>query len=303
VAGKQYGIPLSFVAMTMYYNNDLLTAAGLSGPPTNKDEFEKAAAAMTANGNNGFLITTGFPVQQIFQQLLHQFGGSEFSADGTKATWNSDAGVQALTWMKEASDKYGQPNLEVDADLNAFKAGTVGMIWNGIWQLTSLTDPGLSFKGMATAPPQIGTQPAVWAGGPFLTLPSQAKVDPCKDAGAAMFIKYLVDNSVEWAKAGNIPASNKARNSAEFKAMPQSVLAKAVENPAFPPAIPGISDAFTPLGNAVGAVMGGTQTDVKAALDDAANQADQTLAENKAKYGDTPGSSNTSSTPAASATP
>ena len=43
--------------------------------------------------------------------------------------------------------------------------------------------------------------------------------------------------------------------------------------------------------------MGGTQTDVKAALDDAANQADQVLAENKAKYGDTPGSSNTSSTP------
>ena len=288
VAGKQYGIPLSFVAMTMYYNNDLLTAAGLTAPPTNKDEFEKAAAAMTANGKNGFLLTTGFPIQQIFQQLLHQFGGSEFSADGTQATWNSDAGVQALTWMKQASDKYGQPNLEVDADLNAFKAGTVGMIWNGIWQLTSLTDPGLSFKGMATAPPQIGPQPAVWAGGPFLTLPSQSKVDPCKQAGSATFIKYLVDNSTEWAKAGNIPASNKARNSAEFKAMPQSVLAKVVENPVFPPAIPGISDAFAPLGNAVGAIMGGTQTDVKATLDDAATQANKILAENKAKYGDTP---------------
>jgi multiple sugar transport system substrate-binding protein len=303
VAGKQYGIPLSFVAMTMYYNNDMLTAAGLSGPPTNKDEFEKAAAAMTANGKNGFLLTTGFPIQQVFQQLLHQYGGTEFSADGTKATWNSDAGVQALTWMKQASDKYGQPNLEVDADLNAFKAGTVGMIWNGIWQLTSLTDPGLSFKGMATAPPQIGPQPAVWAGGPFLTLPSQSKIDPCKEAGSATFIKYLVDNSVEWAKAGNIPASNKARNSAEFKAMPQSVLAKVVENPVFPPAIPGISDAFAPLGNAVGAIMGGTQTDIKATLDDAANQANQILAENKAKYGDTPGSSGTSSTPAATGTP
>ena len=96
---------------------------------------------MTANGKNGFLLTTGFPIQQVFQQLLHQFGGTEFNADGTQATWNSDAGVQALTWMKQASDKYGQPNLEVDADLNAFKAGTAGMIWNGIWQLTSLTGP------------------------------------------------------------------------------------------------------------------------------------------------------------------
>ena len=31
VAGKQYGIPFSFVAMTMYYNQDMLTAAGLTG--------------------------------------------------------------------------------------------------------------------------------------------------------------------------------------------------------------------------------------------------------------------------------
>ena len=67
VAGKRYAMPLSFVAMTMYWNKDLLTAAGLTAPPTNADEFAKAAAAMTANGNHGFQITSGFPVQQIFQ--------------------------------------------------------------------------------------------------------------------------------------------------------------------------------------------------------------------------------------------
>ncbi|HZG67644.1 MAG TPA: hypothetical protein VEZ12_12925, partial [Herpetosiphonaceae bacterium] len=55
VAGKQYAIPLSFVAMTMYYNEDLLKAAGLSAPPTDREEFEQAAAAMTKDGNNGFL--------------------------------------------------------------------------------------------------------------------------------------------------------------------------------------------------------------------------------------------------------
>jgi multiple sugar transport system substrate-binding protein len=288
VAGKQYGIPLSFVAMTMYYNNDMLKAAGINAPPTNRTEFEAAAQAMTANGKNGFMLTTAFPVQQVFQQILHQYGGSEFNEDGTKATWNSEAGVKALTWMKEASDKYGQPNLEVDAELNAFKAGNVGMIWNGIWQLNSVTGQGVSFEGKATAPPTIGDQPAVWAGGPFLTLPAQQNPDQCKDAGAGIFIKYLIDNSLTWATAGNIPASNEARNSSEFQAMPQSVLAKAVENPVFPPAVPGISDAFGPLGNAVGGVMAGTQTDIKAALDDAASQADTILTENKARFGDAP---------------
>jgi multiple sugar transport system substrate-binding protein len=243
---------------------------------------------MTKDGNNGFLLTTGFPVQQIFQQLLHQFGGTEFSADGTKATWNSEAGVQALQWMIDAQKKYGQPNLEVDAELNAFKSGTVGMIWNGIWQSTNVTGDAVEFAGKATSVPQIGPQPAVWAGGPLLALPVHKTVDPCKDAAAMMFIKYLIDNSLEWAKAGNIPASNTVRNSAEFKALPQAPIAPSVENPVFPPSIPGIGEAFAPLSEAIASVMSGDQTDIKAALDTAAGRADQILADNRTNYGDAP---------------
>jgi multiple sugar transport system substrate-binding protein len=288
VAGKRYGVPLSFVVMTMYYNEDMLNEAGITGVPTNREEFEAAATAMTKDGKNGFLITTAFPVQQIFQQLLHQFGGQEFSDDGTQATWNSDAGVQALTWMKEASDKYGQPNLEVDAELNAFKAGNVGMIWNGIWQIPNVTGEAVSFAGKAAPPPQIGDQPATWAGGPYLTMPVQPSEDECKDTASIIFIKYVLDNSLEWAKAGNVPASNTVRNSAEFKALPHSVLAPAVENPVFPPPVPGIGAAFAPLGEAVGSIIAGTETDIKTALDSSAERANAILAENKATFGDAP---------------
>lgn len=288
VAGKQYAIPLSFVAMTMYYNEDLLKQAGLSAPPTNAEEFDKAATAMTSGDNKGFLITNGFPVQQIFQQLLHQYGGTEFSEDGTKATWNSEAGVQALQWMKDAQTKYGEPNLEVDADLNAFKAGTAGMIWNGSWQIPNVTGDAVEFAGKLAPVPQIGSQPAVWAGGPLLALPAKQQPDTCKDAGAAMFIRFVIDNSPEWAKGGNVPAYNKAREDAAFTALPQAALAQSVENPVFPPAVPGIGDAFAPLGEAVGAVISGTETDVKKALDDAAARADQILAQNKQTYGDAP---------------
>ena len=288
VAGKRYGVPLSFVVMTMYYNQDMLNAAGITKVPTNKEEFEAAAQAMTKDGKNGFLLTTSFPVQQIFQQLLHQYGGTEFSADGTKATWNSDAGVKALTWMKEASDKYGQPNLEVDAELNAFKAGNVGMIWNGIWQIPNVTGDAVSFKGMAAPPPQIGDQPATWAGGPFLTMPVQPSEDQCKDTASIIFIKYVLDNSLEWAKAGNVPALNSVRNSAEFKALPHSALAPAVENPVFPPPVPGIGSAFAPLGEAVGSIIAGTETDIKKALDSSAERSNAILAENKATFGDAP---------------
>jgi len=130
---------------------------------------------------------------------------------------------------------------------------------------------------------------AVWAGSHQLTLPKHSKVDPCKDAGAAMFIKYVAANSVEWAKAGQIPASNKVRNSAEFKALdPQASIAPSVEHAFFPPAgVPGITDANgAPIDEAVGSIMAGTATDIKGTLDKAASRANEILKQNKANFGD-----------------
>jgi multiple sugar transport system substrate-binding protein len=290
VNGKRYSIPLDIHPMTMYYNADLLKKANIANPPKTKDDFEAAAKAATGSGNNGFMVTNGFPVQQIFQMLLHQFGGSEFSQDGTKVTWNSDAGVQAMNWLLQAQKNYSQPNLEVDADLNAFKTGKVGMIWNGIWQLTNVTGKSVDFAGMATAVPQIGPQMAVWAGSHQLTLPIHKKgEDPCKDAAAGMLIQYIVQNSITWSKAGQVPASNAVRDSAEFKALhPQVDIAAVVDKAFFPPSVPGINDALAPLGEAVGALMSGQAKDVKATLDSSAQRGDQILQQNKGTYGSAP---------------
>jgi len=289
VAGHRYSIPLDIHPMTAFYNADLFSAAGFTDAPKTGEEFDAVAAAITSGDNKGFDITGGFPVQQIFQMMLQQFGGSEFNAEGTEATWNSEAGVLALQWMKDVQSKYSEPNLEVDAELNAFKTGTVGMVWNGIWQTTNVTGDGVEFDGRATAIPQIGPKMAVWAGSHQFTMPTHKTLDPCKEQAAAIFIKYMIENSVTWAKAGQIPASISVRASSEFKAIePQASIAPTVEFAFFPPSVPGITDAFGPLGEAVGAVMNGTTDDIKAALDDAATRANEILAQNKSTYGDTP---------------
>ncbi|NJM05908.1 ABC transporter substrate-binding protein [Candidatus Gracilibacteria bacterium] len=289
VAGSRYAIPLDIHPMTMFYNQEALQQAGLSGPPTNAEEFEQAAQTATNDETFGFMLTTGFPIQQIFQQMLHQFGGSEFNEDGTEATWNSEAGVQALQWMKNAQEQYGEPNLEVDAELNAFRSGGVGMIWNGIWQTADMTGEGVEFQSGATAVPQIGPQPAVWAGSHQLALPAQSNPDPCKEAAAALFIRYLIDNSVEWARAGQIPASNNVRASEEFLAIePQAAIAPSVESAFFPPSVPGITDAFLPMAEAVGAVMSGNAPDIQAALDDSVARANQILEQNRQNFGEAP---------------
>ena len=289
VAGQRYSIPLDIHPMTMFYNADLLAAAGFDAPPTTGEEFAEIASAVTDGTNNGFMLTSGFPIRQIFEMLLYQHGGTSFSEDGTEAAWNGEAGVQAMNWLLQAQQDWSQPNLEVDAELNAFKGGTVGMIWNGIWQTTNVTGEGVEFDGRATAVPQIGTQPAAWGGSHQLTLPTQAEPDSCKDAAAGTFIKYLLDNSVTWAQAGQLPANNVVRASEEFMAIePQASIAASAEHVFFPPSVPGITDAYAPLDEAVASLMAGTSTDVQAALDDAANRANQILAENRENYGDAP---------------
>jgi multiple sugar transport system substrate-binding protein len=288
VNGQRYSIPLDIHPMTAFYNADLLAAAGFDAPPATAEEFAAVAAALTDGENNGFLITAGFPIRQIFEQVLYQNGGTSFNEDGTEATWNSEAGVAAAQWLLDAQAAYSQPNLEVDAELNAFKGGTVGMIWNGIWQTTNVTGEGVFFDGQAAAVPQVGSvTQAVWAGSHQFTLPVQADEDPCRDAAAAIFIRYMLDNSVTWAAAGQLPANNTVRESEAFAAVqPQATIAeRTADYVFFPPSVPGITDAYAPLDEAISALMSGNATDVQAELDNAAERANQILQQNAETYG------------------
>ncbi|GAB4522004.1 MAG: extracellular solute-binding protein [Anaerolineae bacterium] len=290
VSGSRYAIPLDIHPMTMFVNMDLLSEAGFEAAPTTAEEFAEVAAALTEGDNNGFMITAGFPIRQIFEMILYQYGGTSFNEDGTEATWNSEAGVQAAQWLLDAQAAYSQPNLEVDAELNSFKGGTVGLIWNGIWQTTNVTGEGVFFNGMATAVPQVGDQPAVWAGSHQLTLPTQTEEDACRDTAAGIFISYLLDNSVTWARAGQLPASTVVRESEEFaEVQPQAdIAAGTAEYVFFPPSVPGITDAYGPLDEAIGALLSGNATDVQAELDSAAERANQILEQNRSTYGDAP---------------
>ena len=290
VNDHRYSIPLDIHPMTMFVNLDLLSAAGIDTVPVTAEEFAAAAAAMTGGDNNGFNITSGFPIRQEFESLLYQFGGTSFSEDGSEATWNSEAGVQAAQWLLDAQAAYSQPNLEVDAELNSFKGGTVGMIWNGIWQTTNVTGDGVFFNSVATHFPQLGPNMAVWAGSHQFTLPVQDDVSPCHDTAAGIFISYMLDNSVTWAQAGQLPASAVVRASAEFAEVhPQAeIAAGSADYVFFPPSVPGITDAYGPLDEAVAALLAGTATDVQAELDNAVERANQILEQNRATYSTAP---------------
>ena len=60
------------------------------------------------NVDDGYVFTGTFE----FQSLIWQFGGDLYNEDVTEATFNSEAGVKALTWMTDMVDKgYSPPNV------------------------------------------------------------------------------------------------------------------------------------------------------------------------------------------------
>ena len=286
--GKRFGIPLDMHPFGLYYNKALMEKAGLdpNKPPQTRDEYESALEEFKANGIQGswvspFLFTGGL----TWESLLFQFGGSLYNDDVTKATFNSDAGVEALEWLVGlVKNGYSPKDVAQDAEYVAFQNGKNALHWNGIWQINAFKEVEDLDWGVAPVP-QIGSQKGVWSGSHNFVIMNQQPIDENKVQASKVFINWISQRSIEWAKAGQVPARKSVRDSEEFKKLPeQSEFAKELDYVTFVPPVPGIGDVQpTTFEQAVNeAVL--MRKEPKAALDEAASRADQLLEENRQKY-------------------
>ena len=142
---QRVGIPIDTHPMILYYNKKLFTDAGLDpeAPPADKASFEAAIKAISekTDADGLQMVASGpganFLVGILWAALFYQGGGEWTNADFTQATFNSEAGVQASTYLKQLVDEMGVPKVESDAELNAFTQGKNAMMFNGIWQLSA----------------------------------------------------------------------------------------------------------------------------------------------------------------------
>jgi multiple sugar transport system substrate-binding protein len=284
---QRYGLPLDVHPLLFYYNTAELQKAGLSEPPKDRAGFEAALKEMKGAGvQNPFWVTSTWPAHLIWWSLIHQFGGEPYSADGSQAQFNSDAGVEALTWMtSNIQQGYSPKNVANDAQAIAFRQGKNALTWDGIWMMNEW-EKVKSLEWGAAPFPQIGSQPAVWASSHNFVVTSQAQKEPNKLQASKVFISWISDHSIDWAKAGQIAARASVRESPEFQALKtQQVAAQELDYVKFPPAVPGIGDLTAPTFElAVNEAVLGKKSP-KAALDDATQKASQLLTANKKKYG------------------
>jgi len=284
---QRYSFPLDVNPQVLYYNKDLFEEAGITMPtdrPMTREEFEAAAEALNKDGVAGIAIGTLYSGETFFDMLLRQFGGSLANEEGTEATYNSEAGVEALTYLQELKQKYSpQIQGQGDPEVTQFQQGRAAMVIHGPWHISNLQR--LPFTGFAMVP-QIGDEYAVVGGSHQLALTTE---DPAKQAAAGCWIAWLSENSVQWAKAGQVPARTSARESAELAEIAPAVAAFAEEAEAmtFLPPVPGIAAAVGAegIGRAVNPVLLGQQSDIKAALDQAAQRSNQLIEQNAQTYG------------------
>lgn len=217
--GKTMGVSPSRSMEIMYYNIDMLKAAGFTAPPTTWDDFDKICAAVTKGDN--YCIATNSPSvdTSAFAAWVLSRGGTYASADEKKATFDEQAGIDSLKWLKNGVDKGWFKNSSVTSrgDQTDFGLGKLAFTFG--------SSAGLPFYNDAMAARKEG--PFAWSVAP---LPGGPKGKPTatffgpsigimkttadKQLGAWLFLKYILqrDNQVEWAqRLVYFPASKSAR--------------------------------------------------------------------------------------------
>ena len=263
---QQYTIPIDIHCFALLHNNALLEAAGL-GVPTTLEEWAAVNAATTKDDVMGYttwLLGGGAPdiFSWYWYNFHRQFGGQFLNEDGTKAAFNTQEGYDALNWIKSMQDVGNKDNVPA-YDLE--RTGKVATWLDGPWISTVFFDPNAApaAPDLASSPvPQHDPAvPAVWAQSHQFTLPRQGNQDDARRAASLKFIDWMTEHSVEWAKAGQVPARNSARDEALSSTDPLFAnldgWASQLSYANYMPTVPGLLEVLTRVGAAAeGAIRG-----------------------------------------------
>jgi multiple sugar transport system substrate-binding protein len=149
--GKIYGMPWLMDVKYFMYNQDILTKAGISAPPTTWEELVDQAKTIKEKGLAEFPIIWSWNQKEgvvcDFTALLFGNGGAFLDSSG-KPIFNNEKGVQVLTWMKQTLDDGLSNPSSVSADEGAvatdFLAGKSAFAVNWLFQYSDSNDASKS---------------------------------------------------------------------------------------------------------------------------------------------------------------
>lgn len=213
--GDLVGFPYAVSNPILYYNKDILAAAGLTEAPETWEELQEYA--LTIKETTG---KSAFHLQEndtwALQALLECNGGSFLTwTDGTpECTIADPASADAFQLYADMTlvDKTSV-HISTDEALQAFNAGELGMLASSCANLAGIEESASFEIGTAPFPVFEGEKRVVPAGGCVLAVTSQ---DDAKKEAVAKFIEFLYedDNIVDWVDGtGYVAPTNSALES------------------------------------------------------------------------------------------
>lgn len=192
--GKTYGVPQVTDTLGLMYNKKLFAKAGIESAPTTWDEVTEDAKLLKEKaGVDGiYLNAAGY----FMLPFMYGEGGDLVDTDAQKIVVNSDANVAGIKVAQDmvksgvaakpdANDSYGTM-------MTLFKAGKVGMIMNGPWEVANISsDPKFGgFENLGIAPVPAGSAGAgAPVGGHNYVIYSG--MDENKADAAIAFVKFM----------------------------------------------------------------------------------------------------------------
>ena len=254
--GKLYSLPMNSSAQVLYYNADLLKAAGVTPPKgLTKDSVSKpdaiaqlatgdrwtfeqvAEAAKAVSGDEGGKGKPwGFAFEQFaelyqLQPLGASLGSELISTDAKTADGylNGDAWTKAATWWSDLFNKanVSPRSLGFGEAAQMFTNGQLAMFVGGTWNVPAVAKSSINF-GIAPHPKFADGKAATPTGSWYLSV---TKASP-DTAAATDFAKYaaLSDEGTDvWFKTLNqLPTTNRLLDTINadpaFDAFPANVM-------------------------------------------------------------------------------
>ncbi|MGN9807879.1 extracellular solute-binding protein [Micromonospora sp. BQ11] len=276
--GKTYGVPQVTDTLSLMYNKELLTKAGITSPPKTWAELKTASQTIKQKtGAEGVYIN---PAGYFLLPFMYGEGGDLVDTQSKKITINSEQNVAGLKVAKDliASGAAAKPsaNDSYGTMMTLFKEKKVAMVINGPWEVNNVKQApgfgGLENLGIAPVPggsakaggPVGGHNYTIWSGMP------QEKID-----AAVAFVKFMSSAESQAflsEKLGLLPTRKSAYNLDAVKNNPiVAAYQPVVESAVGRPWIPEAGQFFGPLDQMATEVLIQNK-DPKAALDEVAKK-------------------------------
>lgn len=210
---KIYGIPKDFSTLALFYNRQLLAAAGIKQPPKTWQELLSISQKLTYQSTDGKQIYGLGIAPELARQYftIKAFGGELINAEG-KATFAEPRSLQGLQLIV---DQYRQDKSSIQpADAGAssgsdlFGQGKAAMVIEGSWAIPYLQQNFRNLDFGISEVPTINNKKGTMAYTVAYVMNKQAK----DKKSAWQLIDYLTNKSgmKKWASSGLVLPSRKS---------------------------------------------------------------------------------------------